>query len=86
MKNIPLFIGFICLGLTTAAKIKATLIMADHPYNEFLAGTRTLTIMAIAGHKTEKSFLRYIRLTSSEHTKLLKGHWDERKTKALSVA
>jgi len=54
--------------------------------NEFLAGTPTLTIMAITGHKTEKSFLRYIRLTSSEHAKLLKGHWEERKTKALSVA
>jgi len=50
--------------------------------NEFLAGTPTLTIMAITGHKTEKSFLRYIKLTSSEHAKLLKGHWEERKTKA----
>jgi Phage integrase SAM-like domain/Phage integrase family/Arm DNA-binding domain len=55
--------------------------------NEYLAGTPTLTIMAITGHKTEKSFLRYIKLTSIEHAKLLKGHWEERKTKAaLSVA
>lgn len=54
--------------------------------NEYLAGTPTLTMMAITGHKTEKSFLRYIKLTSSEHTKLLKGHWEERKTKtALSI-
>lgn len=55
--------------------------------NEYLAGTPTLTIMAITGHKTEKSFLRYIKLSSSEHAKLLKGHWEERKNKAsLSVA
>ncbi len=34
----------------------------------------------------KKSFLRYIKLTSTEYAKLLKGHWEERKTKALSVA
>jgi Phage integrase SAM-like domain/Phage integrase family/Arm DNA-binding domain len=55
--------------------------------NEYLAGTPTLTIMAITGHKTEKSFLRYIKLSSAEHAKLLKGHWEDRKKKAaLSVA
>jgi hypothetical protein len=46
--------------------------------NEYLAGTPTLTIMAITGHKTEKAFLRYIKLTSSEHAKLLKLHWESR--------
>lgn len=47
--------------------------------NKYLAGTPTLTIMAITGHKTEKAFLRYIKLTSSEHAKLLKEHWEKRK-------
>ena len=46
--------------------------------NEFLAGTPTLTIMAITGHKTEKAFLKYIKLNSADHAKLLKAHWDER--------
>ena len=46
--------------------------------NEFLAGTPTLTIMAITGHKTEKAFLRYIKLNSSDHARLLKAHWEER--------
>lgn len=46
--------------------------------NEFLAGTPTLTIMAITGHKTEKAFLKYIKLNSSDHARLLKAHWDER--------
>jgi integrase len=30
--------------------------------NEYLAGMPALTIMAISGHKTEKAFLRYIKL------------------------
>jgi hypothetical protein len=34
--------------------------------------------MAITGHKTEKAFLRYIKLTPNEHAKLLKTHWDNR--------
>ncbi|GAC1416509.1 MAG: site-specific integrase [Flavisolibacter sp.] len=54
--------------------------------NEYLAGTPSLTIMAITGHKTEKSFLRYIKLTSSEHAKLLKGHWEDRKMKTVLSA
>ncbi|HXB08742.1 MAG TPA: site-specific integrase [Puia sp.] len=47
--------------------------------NEYLAGTPTLTIMAITGHRTEKAFLRYIKLVPSDHAKLLKDHWERRK-------
>lgn len=46
--------------------------------NEYLAGTPTITIMAITGHKTEKAFMRYIKLTPNEHAKLLKLHWQNR--------
>jgi integrase len=46
--------------------------------NEYLAGTPTVTIMAITGHRTEKAFLRYIKLSKNEHAKLLKMHWDKR--------
>ncbi|QJB34079.1 site-specific integrase [Chitinophaga oryzae] len=46
--------------------------------NEYLAGTPVVTIMAITGHRTEKAFLRYIKLTSTEHAKLLKMHWEKR--------
>lgn len=53
--------------------------------NQFLAGVPNLTIMAITGHKTEKSFLRYIKLTPKEHAKLLKLHWeDQDKIKIVS--
>ncbi len=46
--------------------------------NEYLHGTPAITIMAITGHKTEKAFLRSIKLTPTEHAKLLKLHWDKR--------
>ncbi len=46
--------------------------------NEYLQGTPTITIMAITGHKTEKSFLKYIRITRDEHAKIMKEVWDKR--------
>jgi integrase len=46
--------------------------------NEYLAGTPSITIMAITGHKTEKAFLRYIKLTPKEHAKLMQLHWKKR--------
>lgn len=51
---------------------------------EYLAGTPTITIMAMTGHKTEKSFLRYIKVTPTEHAELLHQIWTERnKLKAV---
>ena len=46
--------------------------------NEYLAGTQTLTIMAITGHKTEKAFYKYIKVTSTGHAIKLKEAWDLR--------
>ncbi len=51
--------------------------------NEYLAGTPSLTIMAITGHRTEKSFLKYIRVTPDEHAKILQDIWADRKEKQL---
>jgi integrase len=48
--------------------------------NEYLAGMPSITIMAITGHKTEQAFLRYIKLTPSEHAKLMQIHWQSRKS------
>lgn len=47
--------------------------------NEYLNGTPTITIMAITGHKTEKSFLAYIKADSLQHAMLLAEHWKKRK-------
>lgn len=46
--------------------------------NEFKAGTPSITIMAITGHKTEKAFLKYIKVTPKEHAQILKLAWEKR--------
>lgn len=46
--------------------------------NEFLAGTPSLTIMAITGHRTEKSFLKYIRVNPEEHAARMASLWEKR--------
>jgi integrase len=48
--------------------------------NEYIAGTPTITIMAITGHRTEKAFMKYIKVTPQEHAKLLKQNWNNRQS------
>ena len=42
--------------------------------NMFLAGVPTLSIMKITGHKSEKVFLKYIRITQEENALKLRDH------------
>lgn len=44
--------------------------------NLYRSGFPTLSIMAITGHSTEKSFLKYIKVTPDEHAKKLQLHWN----------
>lgn len=44
--------------------------------NLYKADFPTLSIMKITGHKTESSFLKYIKVTPREHADKLKRHWD----------
>jgi integrase len=37
----------------------------------------TLMIMSISGHKTEKSFLKYIKVKQDEHAEMMKEAWNE---------
>ena len=53
--------------------------------NQFKAGIPSLTIMAITGHKTEKDFLRYIKVTPKEHANIMKLHWDKNNKKAKQI-
>lgn len=39
--------------------------------NCYLMGVPTITIMAITGHKTEKAFLKYIRVTKEQHAEIM---------------
>lgn len=42
--------------------------------NAYLSGVPTISIMKITGHKTEKVFMKYIKVTESENAKKLQLH------------
>lgn len=42
--------------------------------NMYLAGIPSISIMKITGHRTEKSFLKYIKISQEENARLLAGH------------
>jgi integrase len=44
--------------------------------NMYKRGLPTLMIMSISGHKTEKSFLRYIKVRQEEHAEMMKKAWE----------
>jgi len=46
--------------------------------NEFLAGTPVKLIMSITGHKSEKDFYRYIRISPEEGALKIQKLWEER--------
>ena len=46
--------------------------------NEFLAGTPIKIIMQISGHKKEKDFYRYIKISPEESAKIIQRIWKER--------
>ncbi|WP_171972459.1 site-specific integrase [Mucilaginibacter polytrichastri] len=53
--------------------------------NAYNMGVPTLTIMAITGHKTETSFMKYIKVTPTEHASKLLAIWnDQPKLKIVS--
>ncbi len=43
--------------------------------NMYKRGLPSLMIMSITGHKTEKSFLRYIRVKQEEHATMMRDAW-----------
>jgi len=51
--------------------------------NMYLDDFPTISIMAITGHTTESSFMKYIRVTPKEHAEKLKQHWNEPLLKAV---
>ena len=53
--------------------------------NEYLTGTSTLTIMAVTGHKTEKAFLKYIKVSKKEEAERMKQNWDTRESKLIAI-
>ena len=49
--------------------------------NMYLMGVPVMTIMAISGHKTEKSFRTYIKAAPEEHARIMEGIWKNQITK-----
>jgi mannosyltransferase OCH1-like enzyme len=45
--------------------------------NLYLEGFPTISIMAATGHKTERAFLDYIKVTQAEHAQKLIEHWEK---------
>jgi integrase len=45
--------------------------------NMYLLGVPAITIMRITGHKTEKAFMRYIKLDEEQHAKIIALHWQK---------
>ena len=43
--------------------------------NEYRSGTPIITIMAISGHKSDKTFLNYVKMDGEEHADLLGAAW-----------
>ena len=45
--------------------------------NAYKRGIPTITIMAITGHKTEKAFLKYIKIKQEEHARIMAEQWEK---------
>ena len=45
--------------------------------NMYLRGLDTLMIRSISGHKTEKSFLKYIKVSQQQHAEMMANKWNE---------
>ena len=43
--------------------------------NLYKSGFPAISIMAVTGHRTERAFLKYIKVTPEEHAELLQEHW-----------
>ncbi|RYF58179.1 MAG: site-specific integrase [Cytophagaceae bacterium] len=48
--------------------------------NMYVLGVPAITIMKITGHKTEKAFMRYIKLDEEQHAQIIAQHWQKQVT------
>lgn len=67
-------------GKNVAKKYKKYELVSTHTArrsgatNMYIAGIPTLSIMKITGHKTEKAFLKYIKISEEENAEMLAKH------------
>jgi integrase len=95
-KSIPAFSSSVPKVITKAGKkitlnLKKWEMITSHTArrsfatNEYLRGTPSITIMAVTGHKTEKAFLKYIKVTPKEHAEKMKNLWETRESKLMAM-
>jgi integrase len=48
--------------------------------NMYLLGIPAMTIMQITGHRTEKAFMKYIKLDREQHAQVMALHWQKQLT------
>lgn len=53
--------------------------------NMYLLGVPTITIMSITGHKTEKQFMKYIKVTGRQHAEIARLQIDSRRKELTTV-
>jgi len=53
--------------------------------NMYQLGVPTVTIMKITGHRTEKAFLTYIKLSEDEHAQIIQAYWNQRPNPLMKV-
>ena len=51
--------------------------------NMYLIGVPILSIMAMSGHKSEKSFLRYIKAKDLQHANIMRKTWEDYAIKTI---
>jgi integrase len=47
--------------------------------NQYLLGVPTITIMEMTGHRTEKSFMKYIKVSKREHAQKIREIWNRQR-------
>jgi integrase len=71
-------------GLTVHTNLKKYELISSHTArrsfatNTYLAGVPPFVIMGVTGHKTEKAFFQYIKITSNEKAKILEMYMNSR--------
>ncbi len=51
--------------------------------NQYKNGLQAQTIMQVTGHRTEKAFMTYLKLDSTEYAELMQQHWDKQTKNSL---
>lgn len=54
--------------------------------NMYKLGIPSITIMKLTGHRTEKAFMKYIKLNEDEHAQIIQKFWQSQISQATLKA